>query len=51
MLHTLELMILLADDRRNATGLAEVIKLSRSYMSATAKAKTAKLSTFFELGD
>jgi 26S proteasome regulatory subunit N6 len=30
--------------RRNAKGLAEVITLSRSFMSSTAKAKTAKLS-------
>lgn len=29
---------------RNAKGLAEVITLSRSFMSSTAKAKTAKLS-------
>ncbi|KAI0029249.1 PCI-domain-containing protein [Vararia minispora EC-137] len=30
-------------DQKNAKGLAEVITLSRSYMSTTAKAKTAKL--------
>ncbi|KAG6329908.1 hypothetical protein ID866_9179, partial [Astraeus odoratus] len=30
-------------DQRNAKGLAEVITLSRSFMSSTAKAKTAKL--------
>ncbi|KZV71944.1 PCI-domain-containing protein [Peniophora sp. CONT] len=30
-------------DQKNAKGLAEVITLSRSYMSSTAKAKTAKL--------
>ncbi|KAI9568264.1 PCI domain-containing protein [Boletus coccyginus] len=39
-------MIKLAElhrDQRNATGLAEVITLSRSFMSSTAKAKTAKL--------
>ena len=29
---------------RNATGLAEVITMSRAFMSSTAKAKTAKLS-------
>jgi 26S proteasome regulatory subunit N6 len=29
---------------RNAQGLAEVITLSRSFMSLTAKAKTAKMS-------
>ena len=33
--------------RRNAKGLAEVITLSRSFMSSTAKAKTAKLSKFY----
>ncbi|KAI5997671.1 proteasome regulatory particle subunit [Pisolithus orientalis] len=40
-------MIKLAElyrDQRNAQGLAEVITLSRSFMSSTAKAKTAKLS-------
>ncbi|KAI0319087.1 PCI-domain-containing protein [Amylostereum chailletii] len=31
-------------DQKNAKGLAEVITLSRSYMSSTAKAKTAKLT-------
>lgn len=31
---------------RNAAGLAEVITLSRSFMSSTAKAKTAKLSAY-----
>ena len=31
--------------KRNAKGLAEVITLSRAFMSSTAKAKTAKLST------
>ncbi|KAI6139051.1 proteasome regulatory particle subunit [Pisolithus tinctorius] len=39
-------MIKLAElyrDQRNAQGLAEVITLSRSFMSSTAKAKTAKL--------
>ncbi|KIM58597.1 hypothetical protein SCLCIDRAFT_1218561 [Scleroderma citrinum Foug A] len=39
-------MISLAElyrDQRNAQGLAEVITLSRSFMSSTAKAKTAKL--------
>ncbi|KAJ7583203.1 PCI domain-containing protein [Mycena floridula] len=30
-------------DQKNATGLAEVITLSRGFMSSTAKAKTAKL--------
>jgi 26S proteasome regulatory subunit N6 len=29
---------------RNAKGVAEIITLSRSFMSSTAKAKTAKLS-------
>jgi hypothetical protein len=29
---------------RNAQGLAEVVTLSRSFLSSTAKAKTAKLS-------
>jgi len=29
---------------RNGKGLAEVITLSRAFMSSTAKAKTAKLS-------
>jgi hypothetical protein len=29
---------------RNAEGLAEVVTLSRSFLSSTAKAKTAKLS-------
>jgi 26S proteasome regulatory subunit N6 len=33
--------------RRNAKGLAEVITLSRSFMSSTAKAKTAKLSKLY----
>jgi 26S proteasome regulatory subunit N6 len=32
---------------RNANGLAEVITMSRAFMSSTAKAKTAKLSTPF----
>ncbi|KAF9242024.1 proteasome regulatory particle subunit [Melanogaster broomeanus] len=39
-------MIKLAElhrDRKNGKGLAEVITLSRSFMSSTAKAKTAKL--------
>lgn len=39
-------MIKLAElyrDQKNAQGLAEVITLSRSFMSSTAKAKTAKL--------
>ncbi|KAL4064186.1 PCI domain-containing protein [Scleroderma yunnanense] len=39
-------MIQLAElyrDQKNAQGLAEVITLSRSFMSSTAKAKTAKL--------
>ncbi|KIJ09851.1 hypothetical protein PAXINDRAFT_102153 [Paxillus involutus ATCC 200175] len=39
-------MIKLAElhrDQKNAKGLAEVITLSRSFMSSTAKAKTAKL--------
>jgi 26S proteasome regulatory subunit N6 len=31
-------------DQKNADGVAEVITLSRSFMSSTAKAKTAKLS-------
>jgi hypothetical protein len=31
-------------DQKNAQGVAEVITLSRSFMSSTAKAKTAKLS-------
>lgn len=31
---------------RNAAGVAEVITLSRSFMSSTAKAKTAKLSRY-----
>ncbi|TFY83056.1 hypothetical protein EWM64_g956 [Hericium alpestre] len=30
-------------DKKNAQGLADIIKLSRSFMSSTAKAKTAKL--------
>lgn len=34
-------------DQKNAAGVAEVINLSRSFMSSTAKAKTAKLSTVF----
>jgi hypothetical protein len=34
----------LNDTYRNAKGVAEVITLSRSFMSSTAKAKTAKLS-------
>jgi hypothetical protein len=31
---------------RNAKSLAEVITLSRAFMSSTAKAKTAKLSVY-----
>jgi 26S proteasome regulatory subunit N6 len=34
-------------DQKNAAGVAEVITLSRSFMSSTAKAKTAKLSMVF----
>ncbi|CAL1705825.1 unnamed protein product [Somion occarium] len=30
-------------DQKNAQGVAEVINMSRSFMSSTAKAKTAKL--------
>ena len=34
---------------RNAEGLAEVVTLSRSFLSSTAKAKTAKLSAALSL--
>ena len=36
---------------RDANGLAEVITMSRAFMSSTAKAKTAKLSVFFSFRD
>jgi len=35
---------ILTHSDRNASGLAEVITMSRAFMSSTAKAKTAKLS-------
>ena len=35
---------MLTQSVRNASGLAEVITMSRAFMSSTAKAKTAKLS-------
>jgi 26S proteasome regulatory subunit N6 len=35
---------------RNAQGLAEVVTLSRSFLSSTAKAKTAKLSPAISSG-
>ena len=35
---------------RNAQGLAEVVTLSRSFLSSTAKAKTAKLSPAISAG-
>ena len=34
---------------RDANGLAEVITMSRAFMSSTAKAKTAKLSVLLLL--
>ena len=36
-------------DQKNADGVAEVITLSLTFVSSTAKAKTAKLSVFFFL--
>jgi hypothetical protein len=37
----------LIEGKRNPQGVAEVITLSRTFVSSTAKAKTAKLSAFF----